>query len=276
MRLNPSRWTTARALAVAVALALAYLAALSLPAAAAGPAPDPQQAAEALAVRLVDRARATAGLPPLLGDAAVEAVARARAADMRMRGYFGHASTDGTTAFDLLDRAHVAWQAASEVIGWNDVRAADGSAARVVADWLASPEHRVVLLATDRDRIGVAVSVDPDGGRFTWVAVLIAAASPAPPSLDLRVVRLDGRGGAGGRIATLTWTPRASRSAALAPVASVIVQVRPAGGRWATVTRTSRRTIRIQVHAPAAFDVRIQPRGPTGVVGPWTVVRVRP
>ncbi len=276
MWLDPSRPTAVRTLAASLALVLAFLVVPWHPAASAVPTVDAQRAAEALAVRLVGDARVAAGLRPLRADPAVEAIARARAVDMRTRGYFGHTSPDGATAFDLLDRAGVAWQAASEAIGWNDVRDVDGSAARIVADWLASPEHRDILLATDRDRIGIAVAADSASGRFTWVAVLIAALAPALPPVAVRVVRLGGQDGSGRRIATLAWTARASRSAAVLPVVSVTVQVRPAGGRWATVARTARRTIRVRVRAPAAFDVRVQPRGPAGVLGPWTVVRVRP
>jgi uncharacterized protein YkwD len=230
--------------------------------------------AEALALRLVGEARSEAGLAPLRSSAPVAAIARARAADMRDRGYFAHLSPDGTDAFDLLDRSGLAWSAGSEVIGWNTVDDPDGSAARVVADWLASPEHREILLAGDRDAIGLASVVDASTGRRTWVAVLVAVPPPAPPAVSVRVLRVGRPDSAGTRPVMVAWAPRATQAA---PVVSVTVQVRRAGGRWATAfAATARATLRVRVRAPGAFEVRVRARGPGGTTGPWSLVRVRP
>ncbi len=260
----------------ALALLLAALA-LALPATArtaraSGPAD--QGAAEALAVRLIGDARAAAGLPALHADAAVEAVARARADDMRTARYFAHVAPDGTTAFDLLDRSGYAWSAASEAIGWNDEPGAVASAERVVHDWLASDEHIGIVLAPDRDTIGLASAVDAATGRRTWVLLVVERSAAAPPGLDLRVVRVGARDAAGARLATLRWSARPA--AAPAPVVGVTVQVRPAGGRWATVVQgRAPATLRVRLRVGAAFEIRIRARGPAGTVGPWSVVRVR-
>lgn len=241
---------------------------------------EAERHAEALAVRLIGDARTRSGLPQLRPSSEAGEAARARATDMRDRGYFAHVSPEGTDVFDLLDRSGAAWTAGSEAIGWNTVGDADGSAARVVADWLASPEHRAILLAGDRDAIGLASATDAATGRRTWVAVLVAVPPPAPPAVSVRIVRVGRPDAAGTRVVTVAWTPRAGSTTSAAvdrPVASVTVQVRRAGGTWATaVAATARTTIRIRVRAPGPFDVRVRARGPGGTGGPWSVARFRP
>jgi hypothetical protein len=196
---------------------------------------------------------------------------------MRDRGYFAHVGPDGTDAFDLLDRSGLVWSAASEVIGWNTVDDAGGSAARVIADWLASPEHREILLAGDRDVIGLASVVDASTGRRTWVAVLVAVPPSVPPAVSVRILRVGRPDAAGTRPVTVAWAPRATQAAPSAPVLSVTVQVRRAGGRWTTaVAAAARATLRVRVRAPGAFEVRVRARGPGGTTGPWSLVRVRP
>ena len=266
---------------VALAVLFAVLAAPTPAAAGAadsGPS-DAERAGEAVALRLVQDARTSVGLAPLAAVDAIGTVARTRADDMRRRRYFAHAGPDGTTAFDLLDRSGMPWSAASEAIGWNNVRDAIGSASRVVADWLASPEHREILLAADRDAVGLASALDPGTGRRTWVLLTVARPAPAPPRLGLRVVSVGPADPRALRTAVLRWSspaPVPATDAPAAPVVSVTVQVRPAGGRWSTVVRGgASNTLRIRLRAPGAFEVRIRASGPAGTPGPWTVVRVR-
>ena len=243
---------------------------------------DAERAGEAVALHLVQDARSAAGLMPLTVVDAVGRAARGRADDMRRRRYFAHAGPDGTTAFALLDRSGTPWTAASEAIGWNDVPDAAGSASRVVADWLASPEHREILLAADRDALGLASALDPGTGRRTWVLLTVARPAPSPPRLGLRVVSVGRADARALRTAVLHWSkpapvPASGSAPGTAPVVSVTVQVRPAGGRWSTVVRGSASaTLRVRLRAPGAFEVRIRATGPAGAPGPWTVVRVRP
>ena len=260
----------------ALALLLAALA-LTVPATVrtvrAGGAAD-ERAAEALAVRLIGDARSAAALPALRTDGVVQGIARARADDMCARRYFAHTAPDGTTAFDLLDRSGYPWSAASEAIGWNDEPEPGASAARVVRDWLASGEHRGILLAGDRDRIGLASAIDQGTGRRTWVLVVVTRSTPTPPGLDLRVVRMGGRDASGARLATLRWSARPA--AATVSVIGVTVQVRPSGGRWVTVVQGhAPATLLVRLRAPGTFEIRIRARGPAGTLGPWSAVRVR-
>jgi uncharacterized protein YkwD len=276
MSVTPAHPRPLRASAAVLALIIAVLA-VTLPATArtamaSGPADE--RAAEAFAVRLIADARASVGLPALRVDAAVEGIARARADDMRAHDYFAHTAPDGTTAFDLLDRSGYPWSAASEAIGWNDAAQPEASAARVVRDWLASGEHRGILLAGDRDTIGLASAIDQVTGRRTWVLVVVDRVTPAPPGLDLRIVRVGSRDASGARLATLRWS--ALPAAEAVPVVGVTVQVRPSGGRWSTVVQgRASATLRVRVRAPGTFEIRIRARGPAGAVGPWSAVRVR-
>jgi uncharacterized protein YkwD len=276
MTFSSARPRPRRATVAALALLLAALA-LAVPATAStarAAASSDERAAESLALRLIGDARAAAGLPALRADGAVEAISRGRADDMRAHAYFAHTAPDGTTAFDMLDRSGYPWSAASEAIGWNDEPEPGASAARVVRDWLASDEHRGILLARDRDTIGLASAIDGGTGRRTWVLVVVARSTPTPPGLALRVVRMGSRDASGTRLATLRWS--ALPAATSAAVVGVTVQVRPSGGRWSTVVQgRASATLRVRLRAPGIFEIRIRARGPAGTVGPWSAVRVR-
>ena len=65
-----------------------------------------------------------------------------------------------------------AWWAVGEILAWG--RQGSGSAASIVAAWMASPAHRRVLLARRYRDIGVgAANGDPfGGGGITFAAEL--------------------------------------------------------------------------------------------------------
>jgi uncharacterized protein YkwD len=250
---------------------------LALLAAADAAPTDVERAAEDHALALIAGARVAAGLAPLRTDPGLAAIARRRATDMRDRGYFGHVSPDGRTVFDMLDAARVAWASGTEVIGWNDLSTPDGSAGRVVADWLASPSHRVDLLSRESDRIGLASVLDAATGRRTWAAVLVETADRTAPVAAMRVVAIGRRDTSGRRLVTVAWTTRDDPGSGIASgVRDVTVQVRIGAGPWRTAQRGAGGSVRLRASADRAVAFRVRPRDRAGNMGAWATVTVRP
>jgi len=239
---------------------------------------DVDLAAETRALALIADARGVSGVPALRSDWGLAAIARRRAVDMRDRGYFAHASPDGYTVFDMLDAAAVAWSSGAEVIGWNDVPTADASAARVVADWLASPSHRGDLLAPDSDRIGLASAYDPVSRRRTWAAVLVVSADRTAPVAAVRIAGIGPRDGSGRRAVTVAWTAWDDPGAGIATgVRDVTVQVRVGSGWWRTALQDGPGShVHLRLPADRIVAVRVRARDRAGNMGAWASVTVRP
>jgi uncharacterized protein YkwD len=159
-----------RGLAALVALALTL--SLVPPAAASNrSAASPKDIVDAL-----NKARAADGLPALADSGALAAAARAHAGSMALRGFFAHDSVDGTPFWRRIAAFYpvagfARWQV-GETLYWSRPGI---SGAGVVAAWLASPEHREILLG-NWTQVGVGivrVSAAPGvfGGRATVIAV---------------------------------------------------------------------------------------------------------
>jgi uncharacterized protein YkwD len=114
-----------------------------------GPA-DPE-AAERELIELVNRDRARAGLPALVADPRLTAIARAHSHDMADHDFVGHVSPRTGTAMDRVRRAGLAPDLVLENVG----RAY--GAAEAESGFLASPGHRGNLLDPKARRLGVGV-----------------------------------------------------------------------------------------------------------------------
>ena len=114
-----------------------------------GPA-DPV-AAERELVALVNRDRARAGLPALIVDPRLTAIARAHSQDMADHDFVGHVSPRTGTAMDRVRRAGLRPELVLENVG----RAYGASEAE--SGFLASPGHRGNLLDPHARRVGVGV-----------------------------------------------------------------------------------------------------------------------
>ena len=109
--------------------------------------------------------RTAVGLGWLNSDACVQAVAVARANDMAARGYFSHASPEGTTAFDTLNSFGCGWSWAGEVIERNNYP--DEEAFWVALQSLAdSPAHYWIVVG-DYSVVGAARVRGADGFYYT-------------------------------------------------------------------------------------------------------------
>lgn len=137
-----------RGLPVAIAVA-----ALAGPASAAS-----LSRSDASLLKEMNHARAAHHLAPLRADATLQRAARSHSVDMVRRAYFAH----GDFALRMR-RFDVAGSFAAENLAWGvGTRAA---ARTIVAEWLASPEHRANLLRPGFRRVGLGTLVGSFSGH---------------------------------------------------------------------------------------------------------------
>jgi uncharacterized protein YkwD len=147
------------ALGAAFAAAPAHAAsAPRCPGASAAPAASTADQARAAVVCLINAERSQRGLHRLHHDRALGRVARGHAADMVRRSYFSHVTPGGAGFGDRVRAAGYGrghrWRA-GEAIGWGT--GARSTPAVLVREWLASPEHREILLDPQFRDLGVGV-----------------------------------------------------------------------------------------------------------------------
>jgi uncharacterized protein YkwD len=121
-------------------------------------------AANAVAVEratlcLIDRVRSHYGRHALRANAQLGTVARSQVSSMLRWNYFADLRPSGQTPLALVAgtpyRSHAAFIAVGQNIAW-----ASGSAAtpeHIVAEWMASPPHRAIMLTGEYRDAGVAV-----------------------------------------------------------------------------------------------------------------------
>jgi uncharacterized protein YkwD len=111
---------------------------------------------------------------PVAHDSRLAAAAKGHAADMVARHYFAHTSLGGATFVDRIRRAGYVpsrgqWSA-GEILAW-----ASGPLATprgIVDAWMASPEHRRILLDKRYSDVGVGVAFgSPEASADTAITV---------------------------------------------------------------------------------------------------------
>ena len=121
---------------------------------------------------LLNRARAFRGLRPLRGNGRLGAAAGGHARDMVARGFFDHVSPEGSTPESRVRAAGYggASMTAAETICWG---AGTGSTpVAVVRSWLASADHRSIVLEPGFREVGIGVM--PGGGPGGGATVVAA------------------------------------------------------------------------------------------------------
>ncbi len=116
----------------------------------------------------VNAERVAAGLAPLQLDSALVMVARERSNDMVQKGYFGHTSPTGETAFSIMDRYGIPYGWAGENLARNNYPDSE-SVAVALRDWMASQGHRDNILGTHYATIGVGAAADGAGMKYFTV-----------------------------------------------------------------------------------------------------------
>jgi uncharacterized protein YkwD len=116
-------------------------------------------------IAAVNSVRTVHLLPRLSVDANLSRAARSHSRDMLLHDYFGH----GNFAV-RMSRFGVQGRVFAETLAWKrGVMTANAT----LAGWLASPEHRSILLDPALHRIGVATPVGPFDG-FAKATVITA------------------------------------------------------------------------------------------------------
>ncbi|MFA6534398.1 MAG: CAP domain-containing protein [Patescibacteria group bacterium] len=115
---------------------------------------------------LTNQDRAKANLPALKINAALNAAAEGKVADMIANGYFSHTAPSGDKPWVWLDQVNYPYTAAGENLAKDF-----SSAASVEQAFLASPAHRKNILNPRYQEIGLAVAYGELDGKATAVLV---------------------------------------------------------------------------------------------------------
>jgi uncharacterized protein YkwD len=143
-------------------LVVASLALAVAPAAAAAGLTQP----EASLLRAMNQVRHAHGLPALRYDTRLERAARFHSHEMLATDVFAHGAFG-----ERMARFQVTGRLAGENLAWGT--GARGTAAGVVAAWLASPEHRANLLRATFTRVGIG---ELSGGFLGYAGARVVTA----------------------------------------------------------------------------------------------------
>ena len=105
---------------------------------------------------VINEARANHGLRPLRTSLGLHRAAQRHSEDMIARDYFGHTSPTGSTLYvRIMNSGFIAWGqwSAAEDLAWGT--GTYGTPRATVRMWLASPEHRAILLSPYYRLIGI-------------------------------------------------------------------------------------------------------------------------
>ncbi len=109
---------------------------------------------------LVDRIRFAYGLRPLRANGALGRVADSQVSSMVSYDYFADVRPTGQTPMSLVGgthyRAHASNIAVGQNIAWGT--GSDATPAHIVAEWMASPPHRAIILNSEYRDAGTAVT----------------------------------------------------------------------------------------------------------------------
>jgi len=126
---------------------------------------------------LVNQVRAAHGLHPLHANRELGHVAHRQVTSMVRRDYFADVGPSGQTPMSLVAvtryRKHATEVAVGQNIAWGT--GIYTTPEHIVAEWLASPPHREIMLSGEYRDAGVAVTpavpaiLDPNGHGATYV-----------------------------------------------------------------------------------------------------------
>jgi uncharacterized protein YkwD len=122
----------------------------------------------------INQVRAEHGLAPLRPSRGLHRAAQRHSADMVARDYFGHTSPTGSTLYLRIMRSgFVYWGQwwAGEDLAWGT--GTYGTPRATVKMWLASPEHRAILLSSRYRLIGLGRATGSflgHSGAVVWTA----------------------------------------------------------------------------------------------------------
>jgi len=128
--------------------------------------------AAAVVVRL-NVVRVQHGLLPLTPNGKLALAASRHSSEMVADGYFAHESSDGSPFWRRVRRYYGRWAVGENLL----CSMPDVGAGRAVELWMASPEHRAMMLDPDWREVGVsAVHAGAAPGTYQGQAVTVITA----------------------------------------------------------------------------------------------------
>lgn len=115
--------------------------------------------------RLLNQERTQRGLSALQSDTTLVNLAQMKSRDMVMNRYFNHTSPTYGSPAQMLTRYGVSYRQFAENI------AKGGEAARIHAQWMASPGHRANILNAQLSHVGIGVAEDGAGYAATQIFI---------------------------------------------------------------------------------------------------------
>jgi|LSQX01.2.fsa_nt_gb uncharacterized protein YkwD len=115
------------------------------------------------ALELVNAERSKRGISALVMDAELVTVAKAKAEDMAVNGYFAHESACYGSVAEMLCTFGVDWSYCAE-----NLAVGQKTPEKVVGDWMGSPCHSEHALSVQFAKTGVATAKDSKG-KIYWV-----------------------------------------------------------------------------------------------------------
>jgi len=128
---------------------------------------DAIKAIESQVITIVNRERASAGLPGLRLNWQLSRVARYKAEDMRDKNYFSHTAPVYGSPFEMMKNFGISFSAAGENIAMGQQ-----SATQVMTSWMNSSGHRQNILNARYTEIGVGIAKSGNGSIY-WVQQFI-------------------------------------------------------------------------------------------------------
>lgn len=113
-------------------------------------------------LNLINKARADAGLAPLVLSEDLQKTAELKAKDMVEKDYFSHQSPVYGSPFDLMRQYNITFKSAGETIAGNQ------SVEKAFDAWMGSPEHRANILNANFTATGISIQ---DGSPYGKIFV---------------------------------------------------------------------------------------------------------
>jgi uncharacterized protein YkwD len=260
---------------------LALVGALLLPAAPPVAAADttPMAEAEQQVVALLNQQRAEVGLLPLQVDIRLRTIARARATDMAVKGYFAHQQPDGRWAWDLMTEAGITWYGAGEILAANGWGELSESATGAAQQWRDSSSHYAIVTGRDYNYFGVGLAVDAAGKKI-WATIFLkgpdrtgALAKLTTPSTATAISAGAAAQPSVKRSVTISWTGADPPLQVLtAGLRDYRLQTRYAGdSTWITLNAaTTSTSIARGLWVGRVYEFRVRARDNAGNYGAWS------
>ncbi|HSW62753.1 MAG TPA: CAP domain-containing protein [Dissulfurispiraceae bacterium] len=131
-------------------------------------AADEMRAKESALAGLINEQRAAQKLQLLSVHPALSSAAYRHAADMARGDFLDHAGSSGDTVRERIEQYGYPWRAYGEIIGREHLC----KPKEMIALWLRSPQHAVIMLSADYREFGIAGARQPGiYGSCYWTVV---------------------------------------------------------------------------------------------------------